>query len=146
MTGVQTCALPISITDVQNGALDTTFSSPTSVKPRIAAGAIRALAMTGPQRSASMPELATFSEQGVPNVDLAIWVGAYAPAGTPRAIIDRYSEIFSRAVKSPAGREILGAFKVPPTGGPPEMLDQVQRADAAKWGAIIKAAGIRVEE
>lgn len=53
-----------AITDVQNGALDTTFSSPTSAKPRIASGALKPIAMTGPQRSASMPELATFTEQG----------------------------------------------------------------------------------
>ncbi len=79
----------LAITDVQNGGLDSTFASPTSAKPRIASGGVKPIAMTGPQRSASMPELATFTEQGVPNVDLAIWVGAYAPAGTPRPIIDR---------------------------------------------------------
>src|SRR5262249_24900655 len=94
-----------AITDVQNGALDTTFASPTSAKPRIASGAITALAMTGPQRSASMPEIPTFPEQGVPNVALAIWVGAYAPAGTPRPIIDRLQRELKAVIHEPAVRD-----------------------------------------
>ena len=79
----------MAIIDVRNGTLDVTFASPTSAKPQIAAGAIKPIAMPGPQRSPSMPDLPTFSEQDVPNMDLAIWLGVYAPAGTPPPILDR---------------------------------------------------------
>jgi tripartite-type tricarboxylate transporter receptor subunit TctC len=134
-----------AITDVQNGALDTTFSSPTSAKPRIASGAIRPIAMTGPQRSASMPELATFSEQGVPNVDLAIWVGAYAPAGTPRPIIDRLQRELKAVINLPDVREKMVAQGQTPVGNTPEEFTANVRADLPKWEALIKASGAKIE-
>lgn len=134
-----------AITDVQNGALDTTFSSPTSAKPRIASGALKAIAMTGPQRSASMPELATFSEQGVKNVDLAIWVGAYAPAGTPRPIIDRLQRELKAVINMPEVREKMVAQGQTPVGNTPEEFTANVRADLPKWEALIKASGAKIE-
>jgi len=134
-----------AIADVQNGALDTTFSSPTSAKPRIAAGALKAIAMTGPQRSAAMPELATFSEQGVPNVDLAIWVGAYAPAGTPRPIIDRLQRELKAVIGLPEVREKMVAQGQTPVGNTPEEFTANVKADLPKWEALIKASGARPE-
>jgi tripartite-type tricarboxylate transporter receptor subunit TctC len=134
-----------AITDVQNGALDTTFASPTSAKPRIAAGSIRAIAMTGPQRSLAMPELATFSEQGVPNVDLAIWVGAYAPAGTPRPIIDRLQRELKAVLGLPEVREKMIAQGQTPVGNTPEEFAANVRADLPKWEALIKASGAKIE-
>lgn len=134
-----------AITDVQNGALDMTFASPTSAKPRIASGAIRPIAMTGPQRSASMPELATFSEQGVPNVDLAIWVGAYAPAGTPRALVDRLQRELKAVVALPDVREKMIAQGQTPVANTPEEFMANVRADFPKWDALIKASGAKLE-
>jgi tripartite-type tricarboxylate transporter receptor subunit TctC len=134
-----------AITDVQNGALDTTFSSPTSAKPRIASGALKAIAMTGPQRSASMPDLATFTEQGVKNVDLAIWVGAYAPAGTPRPIIDRLQRELKAVISMPEVREKMVAQGQTPVGNTPEEFTAHVRADLPKWEALIKASGAKAE-
>jgi len=134
-----------AITDVQNGSLDTTFSSPTSAKPRIAAGALKPIAMTGPQRSASMPELATFTEQGVANVDLAIWVGAYAPAGTPRPIIDRLQRELKATINLPEVREKMVAQGQTPVGNTPEEFVANVRADLPKWDALIKASGAKIE-
>jgi tripartite-type tricarboxylate transporter receptor subunit TctC len=134
-----------AITDVQNGSLDTTFSSPTSAKPRIASGALKAIAMTGPQRSASMPELATFTEQGVANVDLAIWVGAYAPAGTPRFIIDRLQRELKAVINLPEVREKMVAQGQTPVGNTPEEFTANVRADLPKWAALIKASGAKIE-
>ena len=134
-----------AITDVQNGALDSTFASPTSAKPRIASSAIKAIAMTGPQRSASMPELATFTEQGVPNVDLAIWVGAYAPAGTPRPVIDRLQRELKAVINLPEVREKMVAQGQTPVGNTPEEFVANVRADLPKWEALIKASGAAIE-
>ncbi len=134
-----------AITDVQNGALDSTFASPTSAKPRIASGGIKPLAMTGPQRSASMPELATFTEQGVANVDLAIWVGAYAPAGTPRAIIDRLQRELKAVINLPEVKERMVAQGQTPVGNTPEEFIANVRADLPKWEALIKASGAKLE-
>jgi len=134
-----------ALNDVQNGALDTTFASPTSAKPRIASGAIKAIGMTGPQRSASMPGLATFTEQGVPNVDLAIWVGAYAPAGTPRPIIDRLQRELKAVISLPEVRDRMIAQGQTPVGNTPEEFIANVRADLPKWDALIKASGAKIE-
>lgn len=134
-----------AITDVQNGGLDTTFASPTSAKPRIASGAIKPIAMTGPMRSAAMPDLPTFTEQGVPNVDLAIWVGAYAPAGTPRPIIDRLQRELKTVINLPEVRERMVTQGQTPVGNTPEEFMANVRADYPKWEALIKASGAKIE-
>lgn len=135
----------LALNDVQNGALDVTFSSPTSAKPRIAGGTIKPLAMTGPQRSASMPEVATFTEQGVANVDLAIWVGAYAPAGTPRPIIERLQKELKTVINLPEVRERMLFQGQTPVGNTPEEFAANVRADLPKWEALIKASGAKLE-
>lgn len=134
-----------AINDVHNGALDLTFASPTSAKPRIAAGGVRPIAMTGPQRSASMPELATFTEQGVANVDLAIWVGAYAPAGTPRPIVDRLQRELAAVLQLPEVREKMIAQGQTPIGNTPDEFIAAQRGDVEKWGALIRGFGLRLD-
>ena len=106
---------------------------------------VEAIAMTGPQRSASMPELATFSEQGVGNVDLAIWVGAYAPAGTPRPIIDRLQRELKAVINLPEVRERMVAQGQTPVGNTPEEFNANVRADLPKWDALIKASGAKIE-
>jgi tripartite-type tricarboxylate transporter receptor subunit TctC len=134
-----------AITDVQNGNLDLSFASPTSAIPRIQGGGVKPIAMTGPRRSASMPDLATFTEQGVPNVDLAIWVGAYAPAGTPRPIIDRLQRELKAVINLPEVREKMVAQGQTPVGNTPEEFVANVRADLPKWDALIKASGAKIE-
>ena len=135
----------LAINDVRNGALDTTFSSPTSARPAIAANAIKPLGMTGPQRSAAMPELATFTEQGVANVDLPIWVGAYAPAGTPKAIVERLQRELKAVINQPEVRERMITMGQTPVGNTPEEFIANVRADYPKWDALIKASGAKIE-
>ena len=134
-----------ALNDVHNGALDLTFASPTSAKPRIAAGGVRAIAMTGPQRSASMPELSTFAEQGVANVDLAIWVGAYAPAGTPRPLVERLQRELAAVLQLPEVREKMIAQGQTPIGNSPDEFLAAQRSDVEKWGALIRGFGLRLD-
>jgi tripartite-type tricarboxylate transporter receptor subunit TctC len=134
-----------ALTDVQNGVLDSTFASPTSAKPRIAGGGVKALGMTGPQRSASMPELTTFTEQGVPNVDLAIWVGAYAPAGTPKPVVERLQKELRAVLSLPEVKERMIAQGQTPIGNSPDEAAANQRSDVAKWGALINGFGLKLE-
>jgi tripartite-type tricarboxylate transporter receptor subunit TctC len=134
-----------ALTDVQNGVLNTTFASPTSAKPRIAAGGVKPLGMTGPQRSASMPELATFSEQGVKNVDLAIWVGAYAPAGTPQPIVERLQRELRAVLELPEVKERMITQGQTPIGNTPAEAAANLRSDVEKWGALINGFGLKIE-
>jgi tripartite-type tricarboxylate transporter receptor subunit TctC len=134
-----------ALLDVRNGGLDVTFASPTSAKPQIAAGGVKPIAMTGPRRSDSMPELATFTEQGVANVDLAIWVGAYAQAGTPRPIIDRLRNELKAVAAIPDVRDKMLAQGQTPIVNTPEEFVANYRADFPKWDALIRASGAKVE-
>ena len=91
-----------ALQDVANGALDLTWASPVSAKTQIASGRIKAIAAAGAKRSAAMPELSTFAEQLVAGFDLSLFVGCYAPAGTPRMIIDRLQGDITLAVADPS--------------------------------------------
>src|SRR4029077_2076347 len=99
----------------------------------------------GRPRSAARRELAPFTEQGVANVDLAIWVGAYAPAGTPRPIIDRLQRELKAVINLPDVREKMIAQGQTPVGNTPEEFTANVRADLPKWEALIKASGAKAE-
>ena len=135
----------MAIIDVRNGTLDVSFASPTSAKPQIAAGAIKPIAMTGPQRSPSMPDLPTFSEQGVANMDLAIWIGVYAPAGTPRPILERLRSELKAVTAQPDVLDKMLAQGQTPIVNTPDEFAANYRADYPKWDRLIKASGAKIE-
>src|SRR5881394_998778 len=88
-----------ALQDVANGTLDLTWASPVSAKTQISAGRVKAIAAAGAKRSASMPDLSTFAEQFVAGFDLSLFVAAYAPAGTPREIVDRLQRDIAAVVR-----------------------------------------------
>jgi tripartite-type tricarboxylate transporter receptor subunit TctC len=135
----------LAITDVQNGSLDVSFASPTSAKPRIAANAIKALGMTGPRRSVAMPELATFVEQGVKGFELDIWVGAYAPAGTPKPVRERLQRELRAIINEPEITKRMHDQGQVPIGNTPDEFAANFQADAPKWAELIRASGAKVE-
>lgn len=135
----------LAVADAQKEALDVAFAGLTSARPRIAAGEVKAIAMAGPARSAAMPDLATFSEQGVPNLDLAIWVGAYAPPRTPKATVARLQRELKAVLKMPEVRRKLLALGQTPLGNTPEEFLKNQRSDISKWEALIRVFGIKIE-
>jgi tripartite-type tricarboxylate transporter receptor subunit TctC len=135
----------LAIADAQTEALDVAFAGLTSARPRVAAGEVKAVAMAGPKRSAAMPDLATFSEQGVPNVDLAIWVGAYAPPKTPKRIVARMQKELKAVLLQPEVRKKLLALGQTPIGNTPEEFAQNQRMDTLKWDALIRVFDIKIE-
>jgi tripartite-type tricarboxylate transporter receptor subunit TctC len=134
-----------AIVDVQNGNLDVTFASPTSAKPRIAAGAIKPLGMTGPRRSVAMPELATFSEQGINGLDLPVWVGAYAPGGTPKPIRERIQRELRAIINEPDITKRMHDQGQVPIGNTPDEFVANFQADAPRWAELIRASGAKVE-
>jgi tripartite-type tricarboxylate transporter receptor subunit TctC len=135
----------LAITDVQNGNLDATFASPTSAKPRIAANAVKALGMTGPRRSVAMPELATFGEQGIKGFELDIWVGAYAPGGTPKPIRERLQRELRSIINEPEITKRMHDQGQVPIGNTPDEFAANFQADAPKWAELIRASGAKVE-
>jgi tripartite-type tricarboxylate transporter receptor subunit TctC len=109
------------------------------------AGKLRILATAGAERSPLLPEVPTFREQGYPTVEAAGWHGVYAPAGTPKPVVDRLSMAIVKVLRAPELRERLRNLSIEPTGTTPEALAAIMAADTARWAPIIKAAGFAAE-
>jgi tripartite-type tricarboxylate transporter receptor subunit TctC len=134
-----------AITDVIGGSLDVTFASPVGAKPQVQAGKLKALGMTGPARSAAMPDVPTFAEQGMKGFELPVWVAAYAPAGTPKAIVDRLQKEIAAVIRLPDVLPKMVDQGQTPLGNTPEEFAAAFAKDAPTWIDYIKASGAKPE-
>jgi len=134
-----------AIADVIGGNLDVTFASPVGAKPQVIAGRLKALGMTGPARSAAMADVATFGEQGFKGFELPIWVAAYAPAGTPKAIVDRLQKEIAAVIQLPDVMPKMIDQGQTPLGNTPEEFAAAFAKDAPTWINYIKASGAKPE-
>ncbi len=137
---------PIALTDLLGGQIDTMITDMSTGLPQVKAGKLRALGVSSAKRSPLAPEVPTIAEAGVKGYEMGYWFAAYAPAGTPPAVVKRLNELLVHAAKSP---EAAKAFYEPSgtevATSSPEDLTKFQAAESQKWGRIIKAAGIQPE-
>jgi tripartite-type tricarboxylate transporter receptor subunit TctC len=114
--------------------------------PHIRAGKLKVFAVTARKRSPSLPDVPTVEEAGLPGYETVQWLGPAAPAGTPRAIVNRLHAEFTKALRHPAVVERLtgAGLEVAPSASP-EAYAEFIRAEAARWPAIVKAAGVKPE-
>ena len=150
MTGVQIAHVPYkgggpAIADILGGHVSLLFGTLTSTHEFAKSGRLRGLATTGGKRSVAAPELPTVAESGLPGYLVEAWYGVMAPAGTPRAIIDRLSAELARIVQAPDVRETLRAQGTEAVGGTPEEFARYLRAEIEKWSKMVKAQGLRNE-
>ena len=134
-----------AIADVIGGNLDLTFASPVGARPQVQAGKLKALGMTGPARSAAMPDVPTFAEQGFKGFELPIWVAAYAPAGTPKPIVDRLQREIAAVIRLPDVLPKMVDQGQTPLGNTPEEFAAAFAKDAPTWISYIKASGAKPE-
>ena len=132
-----------AVIDLMGGQIQTTMANIANVGPHVKAGKLRALALTGVERSAVFPELRTVSESGVPGFDVTSWQGWLAPRGTPRAIVDRLSAALAQAVRLPeiADRFISDGAK--PVGSTPAEFRTEIAAQAVRWRRLVDERGLR---
>ncbi len=119
--------------------------NPSVMIQHVASGRLRALAVTGPTRLKSLPDVPTTAEAGSPEVELVAWTALAVPAGTPKPIVDRiYREVrdLMATPQASAWLELIGSYARTDS---PESFAGVIRADHAKWGKVIRDAGIRLE-
>ena len=132
-------------TDLLSGQVQLMFSSAVAMMPHAKSGRLRAIAMTGANRSAAIPQIPTVAEAGVPDYESGSWYGILAPAGTPRAIIDLLSQEIAAAVRSPDITDRLVAEAVIPVGSSPaEFASYIQR-EFARIGQVIRSSGARFD-
>jgi tripartite-type tricarboxylate transporter receptor subunit TctC len=97
------------------------------------------------KRPASLPDLPTVAEAGIPGYDSGVWYGVLAPAGTPREIITRLNREIARVLVLPDYRSLLVNNTIEPIGGPPEELGSYIKSEIVKWARVIKDANVRVD-
>jgi tripartite-type tricarboxylate transporter receptor subunit TctC len=134
-----------AMTDIISGTVDLLVVQGAVALPQIAGGKIKALANLSPRRSASMPDIPTADETGVPGLYMSGWFGFYAPKNTPKEIIARLNAATVEALADPAIQRRfteLGLDVAPREQQTPEGLAAFQRAEIEKWWPIIKTAGI----
>jgi tripartite-type tricarboxylate transporter receptor subunit TctC len=134
-----------AMTDLLGGQVPLYFGSSGSVLSQINGGKIRALAVTSAQRLPVLPNVPTVAEQGYPNFEATTWLGLVGPAGMPA---DAVARINGEVVKLLARKDVqdkLAAEGSLPTPGTPAQFGEFMRVEHAKWGALIREAGIKLE-
>jgi tripartite-type tricarboxylate transporter receptor subunit TctC len=121
------------------------FLTSVSVISRIRSGQLKAIAVSSTKRLAAMPDVPTFAEAGLPGFEVTAWFGLFAPAKTPQSIVDRISEETRKALAHPELAKRLADLGAEPLGSTPEAFTTFVRAEYAKWGKLIRDAGIKVE-
>jgi tripartite-type tricarboxylate transporter receptor subunit TctC len=134
-----------AITDLLSGQIQVMFTTVASASSLIAAGQLRALAVTSAQRSPAFPDLPTVAEAGVPGYAAESWYGLFAPAKTPPEIIDRLNKSAATAVQSEAFRRLGVNEGLVMVAQPPEALDRYLRGEEERWRKVIQDAGIKIE-
>ena len=134
-----------AIADVVGGQLSLSYTAIASGSSFVKAGKLKALGISSLQRSAALPDVPTFIESGVPGFTAESWIALFAPAGTPRPIIDRLQRDVAAVLALPEVRERYSALGLLPGGGTPEQLAAQLKEDYTRWEKVIREAGIKIE-
>lgn len=134
--------MPQALTDVMGGQIDCVFADPSSAQSLIEDGKLRALAVTSSKRLATMPDLPTVAETGLPGYELTAWVGVFVHAKTPPDIIAKLSELVTAYVNSGEARKYLDTIGATPFPSTPQELAAFQEADTKRWAEIVETAKI----
>ncbi len=134
-----------ALTDLMGGQVQLMFDNIPSAIPHIRSGKLRALATTGSRRSASLPELPTMMEAGLPSYESTAWFGLVFPAGTPKAIVARMNAEGVKATRSPEFIKRMNDLGYDIVGGTPEQMGAMIQDEVRRWGPVVKASGAKVD-
>jgi tripartite-type tricarboxylate transporter receptor subunit TctC len=130
---------------VIGGEVQLGFNNILAVLPHVQAGKLKAIAVTSGKRAPTVPNVPTLAESGVAGYEATSWNGVFAPARTPRAIIDKLHADIVRVLKTPEIRERLVASGSDPVGSTPEQFSAHVKTELARWGKVIRDNNIRSE-
>jgi tripartite-type tricarboxylate transporter receptor subunit TctC len=134
-----------AVVDLIAGRIAIMFDAAPSLLPFITSGQIRPLAAASPERHRLLPDVPSFAELGYPQMDIALWYGIVAPAGMPQPIVQRLNSELAKILDMPDIRKGLAEQGADIKGGTPAWFDGFMREESARWGAVIKEAGIKPE-
>jgi tripartite-type tricarboxylate transporter receptor subunit TctC len=150
MAGVDIVHIPHKGSDgarnsILGGQVQMMFDAVPTMAANARAGKVKALATSGAKRSPVTPDVPTVAEAGVPGYESGIWLGLMAPAGTPRAVLDRLNGEVNRIVNAPDVKEAWAKQGAFPMGMSIEQFDKFLRAEIVKWAKAVKASGARAD-
>ncbi len=134
-----------AMVDLVGGQIDMVFETVAAARPMIDAKKVKVLGVTSRNALASLPGVLPLAANGVPNFEMQSWQGVFAPAGTPKAVVDRLATEVAAVVALPAVQERLRNLGVEPDGRTADAFASFQRAEITKWSKVIQDAGIQAE-
>jgi len=134
-----------AMTDALGGNVPLVYTAVAGALQHVKAGRLVPIAVSSTKRVASLPDVPTFIESGVPDFEVTSWVAILAPAKTPHAVVDKLNRELNAVLNDPAIVEKLATLGITATPGSPQQLADQIRTDLAKYGPVVKAAGIKAE-
>ena len=132
-------------TDLLAGQIDLMFAPAQAVMPHVLAGRLKALAVTSAKRSATLPDLPTAAESGLPGYESIGWFGLLVPAATPKAVVEKLSADANKVLADPEVKQKLIALGAEPSANTPAQFARFIREDQAKWSKLMRERGIAPE-
>jgi len=134
-----------ALIDLMGGQIDLIFDQLSSSMGYLRSGKLRAIGIAQPVRSKQIPDTPTLAEQGCKGCEASTFAGLFAPAGTPKAIVDRLSEVTGKVVATKAVYERFASLGAEPKTNTPEEFAQFVRTDVARWARVVKESGIKLD-
>jgi tripartite-type tricarboxylate transporter receptor subunit TctC len=150
LTGTELLHVPYrgsgpAVIDLIAGRITMMFDATPSLLPNILAGKLRPLAAASPQRHRLLPDVPSFAELGYPKMDIALWYGVVSPGGTPAPIVQRLNAELVKILEMPDIRKSLTEQGADVQGGTAEDFGKFMHDESARWGAVVRQAGIKPE-
>jgi tripartite-type tricarboxylate transporter receptor subunit TctC len=134
------------VLSVMQGQTMMTIVDPPPTAPQVKAGKLKALAVTGSERLAELPDVPSMTEAGYPSVDVHLWSGMFAPAATPPAIVAKLEKALAKAIHDPDVSAKLKILAINPSNDTPEQFKQLIESDIVKFRDVVKTANLKFEE
>ncbi len=134
------------ILSVMEGQTMMTIVDPPPTVPQVKAGKLKALAVTGNERLPELPDVPSMTEAGYPSVDVHLWSGMFAPAGTPPAIVAKLEKSLAQAIHDPGVSARLKGMAINPSNDTPEQFKQLIEGDIVKFRHVVQAAHLKFED
>ena len=132
-------------TDLMGGQVQALISSVPTVLPYIKTGKLRALMVTGAKRNASLPDVPSATEVGLPKMDMDFWIGFGAPAGTPQPVVEKLHKAIVEALALPDAKKRIDEMGLTVVGSTPAEAAALVQSEIKRWAAVIKQAGIKAD-
>jgi tripartite-type tricarboxylate transporter receptor subunit TctC len=132
-----------AMTEVMGGQVQLIVDTATALRGHVQNGKLKAIAITTLKSGELLPGVKSVAEQGVTGFEMTPWTAMYAPRGTPKEVVDRLNAEVMKVLAEPEARQKLMSLGFEPAGGTPDQLGSFEKSERAKWGALIKAAGLK---